>query len=282
MKRIFFRRFVGAALAAAVFAGSLTMYGSQNVGAATKTLLDTWKDKTLTARKEVDLTGDGKAENVQIQISRLNEWNLDKLRIKVDGKTALLLKDIGFDVNVTYVKLPSGQQLLWVSDTCENDDANYDCLYQYDARSKKLKKAVVLESQMSEWTKGGFHIYSTYLRTYKDAVHIKYFGQLTAVGGVKWAYVYDYKDGAFSLKSPTAVVSGKWHEGDFTAKKKLVFLKEPGSSHTAFVLDKGETVELKKLTQYKNTYYIQCRYGKQTGWISADQGEIFEDVMLAG
>ena len=225
--------------------------------------------------------GDGKKEKVSFEATMRDEWSIGRLVVKVDGTTALSLSKMieAYVVEASYLKISDTEAFLWIKDMGSNDDSSVDQIYRYDASTEKLKRVLLLDS--ANWRNGGFHIYSS-VKAGGNVLKVTYQGQTMATGHIVWTYVYQYKNNSFTLKSSTAKISSQAHEGDFVAAKKLKFYKKPGSQTVAFTLPAGQSAKLKKIRTYKKTYYLQFQYGKKTGWISSDQGEIFKDVMLAG
>ncbi len=69
---------------------------------------------------------------------------------------------------------------------------------------------------------------------------------------------------------------------DFVANKNITFYKKAGITKKAFTIKQGTSVKLQKIKTVKNTYYLQFKYGKKTGWIKAGKTNIFKDVVLVG
>ncbi len=252
--------------------------GADEVRASTKVLYQSGDGTSGT--KKVDLTGDGKKETIKFHISKSDD-EIDRFVIKINGKKVFTAKDARYDVAVDYVKLSSKVQFLWIRNYGDNDDSDFEALYQYQKSGRKLKK--ILDFDSVNWKEGVCHIYTNEVKTTKSTVTVSYWGQMNATGYIGWDCVYNYKDGKLTLKSSASAVKKAIQKNKvFTANQPLTFYKSTKMKSPAFSVKSGEKVTLKKIKVYKGAYYLQFQKGKKKGWISANQSDIFAGVELAG
>ena len=236
-------------------------------------------NKTMSKTVYADLTGDEQAEKVNFQITYGENDIIDTFHIRINGENALTLKSLGYVVKVSCLKFSAKEIFMYIVDASDNGDPTVDAIYHYNENTKKLEQVLVLDTV--NYKKGTCHVYST-VKVSNGTLKVTYMGQMLATGYIKWVYEYNYKNGKFVLKNNTAKIFRKWHKGNFVANKNITFYKKAGTTKKAFTIKQGTSVKLQKIKTVKNTYYLQFKYGKKTGWIKAGKTNIFKDVVLVG
>lgn len=237
-------------------------------------------ENNRSASLSCDMDGDGKSDTISVT-SRYNSdyMSFDSVSISINGKKVFTKKKAGYTFAVEYVKLDNKNEFLHLQNETDNLDPTIDGLFRYNKFSGKLEKMITFDSVYSKWPKGVCHIYASIAKVKKNSILVSYNGQMMATGYITFVYEYRCKNGKVELIKDTANVN---KGGKYTAKKTITFYKSAGSNSEAFTISAGKSATLKKVRKYKGAYYLMFKYGSKTGWISADNSEIFSGVQLAG
>ncbi len=260
----------------------MAMAGADRAEASVTRVYEQSYSKVL-IEKQMDITGDGQKDTMQVRTINDGYGDITAVDIIINGEAALSFgKLFVYGVTIDSIALKSGQRLLYIEMTTDNDDSAVSAIYSYEHATGKLKKEVVLLSQDNNWGKGVFHCYVKSIKTNGNDIVVTYDGQTCACGYIKWKYTYVCRNEKMLIKNKVVKPNGKYLGKKYKASKKLSFYVNAQSKRKAFTVKKGTNVKLTKICYKNKKFYLQFRYKGKAGWLYAKKMNVFEGVFLAG
>ncbi len=277
-----------------------------NVYAATPTWEDlqgfSGTEKMTKVYKEMDVTGDKKADTVKIVYTPKGDiidpdYVDGEIKILVNGKRAYKqTRKLGPQWGVKLIRLKNGKAFFYISSTVGSGDNAYIGLYQY--KSGKLKQVYDLDQFM----KGagddapGFQI----LNVTGNKIVFQGITQFNLTGMLYYKMTLVYKNGKFKLASNQMKTTGRVR-GDltnqsaieqgnvWTSNYTIKAYKKAGSKKVAYKVKKGTKISIKKVIYKNKKFYFQVKElngKKRTGYIpnpkSSKYPYYFEESMYVG
>lgn len=267
MKKTIKKMFLGM-----IFCLSLSsiLYGTITVKAASKikAVCTTDKNKSFS----VDVTGDNKKDKITLKIAK-DSYNgpVKKIQVYVKGQKALTLNDKcgSRSVSVYYIRMSKSKTFLQIITHHYNTLPNYNNIYRYNTKTKKLVKVLDLSNVTGNPGK--------VMNVSGNQIKIEYIYQPTETGWLEWKYTYNYKNGKFKLKSNTVPVKSSLGSGldnydryfkqnKFVVAKTRKFYTTTSLKKVAFTAEKNEVLTLENIKISGKNVYLQFKSGKKIGW----------------
>lgn len=240
----------------------------------------------------LDLNGDGKKEKLKLKWSG-NEDALGKVKLYVDGKVALTLKDPVwvYHLGIDYIKMSKSKIFIRCYTSGDSYVVGSDYFYRYDPVKKKMIKA----AKLLDINDNGI---STEIKSVTSSeVKVAYCHNLDVIGHVLWTATYVVKDGKLKRKQGACkakcAYTAKYGDSDgygkllekskYKAVYDLLFYTDGSMKKVAYYVKANEIVTLKKVKYTKGHWYVQFEKDGKLGWTNL-QGygsrEIFYGVRV--
>lgn len=224
--------------------------------------------KTISA----DITGDGKADQILIQTTMDKYDQVQKFKIKVNKKWALIKTLSNQDVNyitAKYAKMTNSKEFIQIIGIGPNDYVTFNQIYKYNNTSKKLYLVSNLNDTANAITSAT-----------KNSLVLTHSTQPSETGWISWKMSYVFRNNKLVLSNSTTSTvksvigngqkdyySKLFQKNIFVTAKKMSFYN---GKKLAYSVPANTKVTLKKLTMSNGKIYLQFQYGKKTGWISVN------------
>lgn len=232
-----------------------------------------------------DVTGDGKADTVKLQLTKANSYSLNKVNVLINGKKAASLDaKYCYGVKVNYISMSKSKVFLQIYTLTDGDYIVSNGIYKYDKKSKKLKKLLDLNKVSGNSYIGAMDVTSASDSQIKVACRI----QPPETGCIDFSYIFVYKNGKFKLKSNTVTAKSMFikapgydryakyfKKNQFAAFKTLKFYKDTNLKKVSFKAKKNDILTLKKIKISGKKTYLQFKKGSKTGWV-----KVFNDYSV--
>lgn len=266
--------------------GIIAMPVPANAAGAKKSLgmiFNSYGNRKLHSR--VDLTGDGKADQLNVQITG-SKWSNNKLKVSlsmsVNKKKAqkFFLSDDA--ISISYISLSKNIQLIRIQSGSSAYTSD-DFFVQYNKSTNKFN--TVLKESLGGFLHG-YEIIRDISIVNKNTMKIKYFIQPCLTGPINISYTYVYSNKSFKRKSNTATstsmyyksknhLTSSWYQdgyqkyfysNKFVAMKNLIFYNSPGGKKY-FSLKRKGIATLEGFYSKNNNTYLIFKYNKKKGYI---------------
>lgn len=242
--------------------------------------------------KKYDVTGDGKADKIEIKkLNKSKEWgdsySYQGFKVLVNGKTILKNNEI-FDyyrLDIFLIKTKTYSYFKIDRWDCGDMGATEN-IYKYS--KNQLKKCISLRNIEKKYEGWIFHYKISSVKAH--SIKIKIEGQTGMLGETKSSFELKVgKGGKLSLAKKVVGVSCKiWLDDHLVTPKYLITTKKiqvyknEGTTKKAFSIKKGSKVKITKVSirKKKPTYYCITKSGKK-GWIKTGF-KLFENLAYAG
>lgn len=227
--------------------------------------------KTISA----DITGDGKNDKILIKTTMDKDSQVQKVKVKVNNKWALIKTLTNQDVNyitATYAKMTNSKEFIQLIGIGPNDYVVYNQIYKYNNASKKLYLVSNLDSTANN-----------IISAKKNRLVISHSDQPSETGWISWNMNYTFRKKKLVLtNTTTSTVKSTIGNGQKDSYSKLfqknIFITARQLSFyngkkLAYTVPANTQITLKKLTLSKGKTYLQFQYGKKTGWISVNNAK---------
>ena len=250
---------------------------------------------TKKTMKKCDVTGDKKADNVKFVLSGVSNGTTKALKIYVNGKKKLTLKEnggTGSYAKVQLATLKNGKVFLFVQYTGNNADGTY-MVYQYKKKTGKFKK--ILSSAHVPRAYAAAHRHISSVKALGNSLKVIYAPMTYTAGAIYLKYSYPWKNGKLSLTSTGKAVytsmehaSGTYKNEPLTASTQMTIYTDTSlTKKKATIWSYDEVTFLNSCIKNGRLLFKVKSYG-QTGWMEAAKtsgphnGTYFEETSLAG
>lgn len=260
----------------------------QGQDAQAETNIGSYKLSDSKPTKKYDVTGDGKADKIEIKkyIKPLDDYKYQGYKIWIDGKMVLKNTKTEYSkMNVFFVKTKKYNYFMVYNQ--DLDGVRYVNFYRYSG--KQLKKCISLHN-IVDINMGLFTDYK--ISSVKaNSIKIKISGQTNMLGWTKASLVLKVgKGGKLSFAKKILGVSCykiNLNNRQITPKyltttKKIQVYKNERTTKKAFSIKKGSKVRITKMSikRKKITYYCVTKSGRK-GWMKSDI-YLFKGLIYAG
>lgn len=230
--------------------------------------------KNIPVKKTIstDITGDGKADQILIQTTMNKYDQVQKFKIKVNKKWALIKTLANQDVNyitAKYAKMTNSKEFIQIIGIGQNGYVTFNQIYKYNNASKKLYLVSNLNDTANAITS-----------TTKNSLVLTHSTQPSETGWITWKMSYAFRNNKLVLSNSTTSTvksvignnkkdyySKLFQKNIFVTAKKMSFYN---GKKLAYSVPANTKVTLKKLTMSNSKIYLQFQYEKKTGWISVN------------
>lgn len=230
--------------------------------------------KNIPVKKTIstDITGDGKADQILIKTTMNKYDQVQKFKIKVNKKWALIKTLANQDVNyitAKYAKMTNSKEFIQIIGIGPNDYVTFNQIYKYNNTSKKLYLVSNLNDTANAITSAT-----------KNSLVLTHSTQPSETGWITWKMSYAFRNNKLVLSNSTTSTvksvignsqkdyySKLFQKNIFVTAKKMSFYN---GKKLVYSVPANTKVTLKKLTMSNGKIYLQFQYGKKTGWISVN------------
>ena len=154
--------------------------------------------KNIPVKKTIstDITGDGKADQILIQTTMNKYDQVQKFKIKVNKKWALIKTLANQDVNyitAKYAKMTNSKEFIQIIGIGQNDYVTFNQIYKYNNASKKLYLVSNLNDTANAITS-----------TTKNSLVLTHSTQPSETGWITWKMSYAFRNNKLVLSNSTA------------------------------------------------------------------------------
>jgi len=239
-----------------------------------------------------DVTGDGKADKIEIKCTYPDQYGNDcggGWKIIVNNKTVWTQKekDPYYCIRVTLYRV-SKKQIYFEILVYGWEDSNEHLHTLYQMKAEKLKSICDFRKPILKYMNDGRYSIGIKSMTSKKMV-VEGYNQFYATGVINWKMTYKLKGGKWQRQGSSYAVY-RWDNLEkWTAGRKITAYTTAGGSKKAFTVNPGDKVKIKKIQLKKNNTYIQLVNSKgKKGWMknpkTYDWGEeyYFKENMFVG
>lgn len=221
--------------------------------------------------EKYDVTGDQKADKLEISIERVGETKNDgRLCIYINDKLAYesLAADYMF-WNIGLVYLENGKVFFDIRSMVGSDDLGIHMLYEY--KNGELECSCdFLEYYNRHANYYDVSIYKVGSNTIYVKAHVQFF---TTGNFLSYNMKYKYKDGGIQRVSTVhTILYGQGQRNKWTANRSIKVYENPGSKKVIYTLKKKDVIRINKVVYKGRKIYFQIKdkRGKgKTGYIPA-------------
>lgn len=224
-----------------------------------------------------DVTGDGKADTVNLTYTKTDSDYLDKVNVMINGKKAATVDaKYCYGVVVNYISMSKSKVFLQIYTLTDGDYIVNNGIYKYNKGTKKLKKILDLNKVSGGSYIGAMDVTSASSSQIKVACRV----QPPETGCIEFTYTFTYKNGKFVLNSNSVAAKSMFirmpgydqyakyfKKNQFVAFKTLKFYKDTKLKKVSFTAAKGNILKLQKIKISGKKTYVQFKKGTKTGWI---------------
>ena len=208
-----------------------------------------------TTYKGYDVTGDGKADTIRISSINYDDYYYEGLKVTINGKKVLYNKKTYFyGVEAKLCTLKNGKVYLYLYNPCDNDDADYCGVYQYQ---KGQLKCMLNMNKFCGSGKLGYHTNGLVKAVSGNEITVEMYQQNYELGGIRVCFVYKYSKGKLVKSSNSTKNFECWaaenNGGKLTARNNIKVYTKTDCKTRAFTLKAGQQIKLKS---------IYCKSGK--------------------
>lgn len=234
---------------------------------------------------QYDVTGDGKADKVEIQQKEHKDNNESiTLKVLINDQLAFQEKEL-YEPNwyVDLIKLANGKVFFSIG-ARENDYVLTLKLYAY--KDGKLECVHDFYQNYKDYASG----YIVNINNVSgNIIETEINAQFLVTGSVQYNMYLEYKDGSFKNASSEFPIKYKEmsKKNKWTVNRTIKTYKEAGSKDVAYTLKKGNVVKIYKVIYKNDEVYFQVVNSKgKTGYMEGVKEyqniSFFKEVMFAG
>lgn len=238
--------------------------------------------------KKYDVTGDQKADKVNIQKIKGDSDSYSGLKIRINGRTAYQLsKSFYYDAAIKICTLKNHKVFFYINLVADNDNGPVCGVFRYTGG--KLKQVINFQTLY----KDGAHQSGAVLKVKGNQLTVKGYAMSWAMGGFEYQYTYKYKKGSLARTSTVGKITKTaltWQNKTwFTANQSIGLYKKVSSSKKYTTLKKGTKMKVSGCYISGKKILLKVRTsGGKTGWIKSprrplDNGQgLFKESYYAG
>lgn len=234
---------------------------------------------------QYDVTGDGKADKVEIQQKKHKDNNRSiTLKVLINDQVAFQKKELYEPYwHVELIKLVNGKVFFSIA-ARDNDYIITFKLYAYNDG-----KLYCVHDFYENYNNYAYNYTVNINNVFSNIIETEVNAQFYVTGSVQYDMYLEYKDGSFKNASSEFPIKYKEmsKKNKWTVNRTIKTYKEAGSKEIAYILKKGNVVKIDKVIYQNDEVYFQVvnskgKIGYMEGVKEYQDISFFKEVMFAG
>lgn len=240
--------------------------------------------------QQFDITGDGKADQISFKVKPTYSGLVSRqgyLKVYVNGKTALMLKDLYYKGDYTGIyemklcTVNPEDSFLFVRTKSGTDHYNFARLYRY--KNGKLHQVLDLKKIYQN-----IFLYREFMDVKKvtdRGIVFQWYGQAGAAGALNWTTTLAWNGYKFYRPSRTCKVTEEERERTWTAQRSFSAYKTAALKKRVFLVKTGDSVKVTNVYNNSKRFFIRIVNQKgQAGWVPCpnEYSKYFKESVYVG